>query len=270
MRNLTVYDDYFWSMGMKAIRIGVEGKSAVSGVFQDNNTQAILDEEKGLYTIFDSATNKILISDLYFKSFISMFFQKAHKMDTEDFKIESGVVSSKCTSFKPIYFLMGEVWLMVRPEDYMIRKGSRCEFRFQAIDAPFNILGLPIYKDYYVTHNWSEDNASMSFQALTTEVKPQPDDGSVFMNGKVDLITVELATQDAEDPEGSTKIAALVIAVAVLGGMSFWAVWGYLNDKFNGVIMALIIIGGIVGAGIVYFIALIFVYEAVTPGNSDV
>ena len=191
-------------------------------------------------------------------------------MDTEDFKIELGVLSSKCTSFKPIYFLMGEVWLMVRPEDYMVRRGSRCEFRFQAIDAPFNILGLPIYKDYYVTHNWSEDNASMSFQALTTEIKPQPDDAGDFMNGKVDLITVELATQDAEDPERTTMIISLVIAAAVLGGMCTWAVWGYLNDKFNGVIMALIIIGGIVGAGLIYFIALIFVYEAVTPGNTDV
>ena len=44
--------------------------------------------------------------------------------------------------------------------------------RFQPIDAPFNILGLPVYKDYYVTHNFSKDNASMSFQALTNELKP--------------------------------------------------------------------------------------------------
>ena len=124
MKNLTVYDDYFWSMGMKGIRIGVDGKSAVSGVFQDNNTQAIMDKDGGLYTIFDSATDKILISDLFFKSFIEMFFQKAHKMDVEDFKVEDGFVTSKCTSFKPLYFLMGDVWLMVRPEDYYYKLGS--------------------------------------------------------------------------------------------------------------------------------------------------
>ena len=199
-----------------------------------------------------------------------MFFQKAHKMDIEDFKVENGVITSKCTSFKPVYFLMGDVWLMVRPEDYQFKKGSQCEFRFRPIEAPFNILGLPIYKDYYVSHNWDDENASMSFQALTNEIKPQPEEAGDFMDGKRGLIYVELATENAENPEQTTMIIALVLAVAVLGGMVTWAVWGYLNDKFSGAIMALIIIGGVVGAGLIYFLALIFVYEAVTPGNTDV
>jgi len=269
MKNLTVYDDYFWSMGMKGIRVGVDGKSAVSGVFQDNNTQAIMDKDGGLYTIFDSATNKILISDLFFKSFIEMFFQKAHKMDVEDFKVEKGFVTSKCTSFKPLYFLMGDVWLMVRPEDYYYKTGSQCAMRFQPIDAPFNILGLPVYKDYYVSHNFSKDNASMSFQGLTNEIKPMPEDASEFMDGKPDLIKVTLATENAEDPEQTTLVVALILAVGVLVGMTIWAVWGFTNDKFSGGIMALIIIGGVVGAGLIFFLALIFVYEAVTPGNTD-
>lgn len=110
----------------------------------------------------------------------------------------------------------------------------------------------------------------MSFQALTNEIKPQPEEAGDFMDGKRGLIYVELATENAEDPEQTTMIIALVLAVAVLGGMVTWAVWGYLNDKFSGAIMALIIIGGIVGAGLIYFIALIFIYEAVTPGNTDV
>ena len=84
-----------------------------------------------------------------------------HKID--EYKAENGRVSSKCSSFKNIYFLMGTQWLMVPPEDYYFKVGSKCEFRFKGIDAPFNILGMPVFRDYYVTHNYGGDEATMAF-----------------------------------------------------------------------------------------------------------
>ena len=36
----------------------------------------------------------------------------------------------------------------------------------EEIDAPFNILGAPIYQDYYVTHSWEWTGGKLYFSPL--------------------------------------------------------------------------------------------------------
>jgi len=64
-----VFDDFFWSMGMRGVKIGnYEATWAY-------NNQTIYDEKNGIYTILDSGTSEIFISNLYFQSFLKMFFE---------------------------------------------------------------------------------------------------------------------------------------------------------------------------------------------------
>lgn len=57
--------------------------------------------------------------------------------------------------------------------------GTRCRIRIRPIDAPFNIMGMPAYLGFYVTHNWEE--GYMAFaphddsdrQPLTVATTPQ-------------------------------------------------------------------------------------------------
>ena len=60
---IEVYEDYFWSMGMGAIRIGEDDSDAM--VFAPSE-QTIVDENDQIYTIFDTSGSQIYISDLYF------------------------------------------------------------------------------------------------------------------------------------------------------------------------------------------------------------
>ena len=257
MQNETVYDDFYWSMGMRGIRIGDNSSSWAE------NKQAVLDKDGGLYTILDSGSPNIHISDLYFESFLKMFFGM-HKI--EEYKAADGKVTSKCSSFKPIYFLMGSTWLEIPPEDYYFKVGSNCEFRFKAIDAPFNILGMPAYRDYYVVHNFGE-NASISWNANGRKIKDAPiveEDWSTK-----NRLEVTLATENAEDPEGTSLLIASILAVAVLAGGITVAIWGLNNNKFGAGIMVLIIVGSVVGAGVTFFLMYVIVFAASTPGNNE-
>jgi hypothetical protein len=257
MQNETVYDDFFWSMGMRGIKIGDNSTAWAP------NKQAVIDKDGGLYTILDSGSANIHISDLYFESFLKMFFEM-HKI--EEYEAKDGKVTSKCSSFKPIYFLMGSTWLEIPPEDYYFKSGSNCEFRFKGIDAPFNILGMPAYRDYYVVHNFGE-NASMSWNANGRKIKDAPTVEEDWSTENV--LAVNLATENVDDPEGTSFLIAGILAAAVLIGAVVVAVWGFSNDKFSAVIMALIIVGGIVGAGLTFFLMYVIVFAASTPGDNE-
>lgn len=259
MLNQTVYNDFFWSMGMRGIKIG----DKFEGGFEAND-QAVLDKDGGLYTILDTTGQHIMISDLYFNDFLKQFFA-AHKVALEDWKAEDGVVSSKCTSFKDLSFLMGDVWIHVPAESYYKKTGTTCKFIFKGIDAPFNIMGQALYMDYYVTHNFGE-NASIAWSPNGRKMREDPIEAADWK--PTEMYKVELATWDAEDPEKMTMIISVILAAATLGGFIFWAVVGKNNGTFTSTTMALVIAGGLVAAGVVYFIATILVYEMLTPGET--
>ena len=60
---------------------------------------------------------------------------------------------------------------MMRKEEYLndISRGqdfSVCRLALQPLDAPFNIIGSPIYSDYYVKHDWEDGVGTMSWSPL--------------------------------------------------------------------------------------------------------
>jgi len=172
-----MYSDFFWSTGMRAIRIG--DNDANAAVFGPSE-QAVLDEKNELYTILDTGASYIYISALYFEDFINMFFD-VHGVDSDKYEATNSTVTSECTGtgdYKSIYFLMGGQWLEVRPEDYVNfdKNANLCKFLFKGIDAPFNIVGLPLYIDYYVSHFWgqSDEGTSMSFSSNGRDIKAAP------------------------------------------------------------------------------------------------
>ena len=60
-----VLDDFFWSMGMQAIRFGENDEQAVTF---ENTAEGVFTEQ-GLYTIWDISSPDIYISMLWFESF---------------------------------------------------------------------------------------------------------------------------------------------------------------------------------------------------------
>lgn len=137
----------------------------------------------GIYTIFDTGATDILISDLWFQVFLDELFAKS---GVTEYEIVDGYAYASCNKNYPsIYFLINGVWLEVPDADYVreVDNGRICTFKLRALDAPFNILGLPIFYDYYVTHNYSdagqEDTAgSMSFGLHAHSIKIKPVKGT--------------------------------------------------------------------------------------------
>lgn len=58
---------------------------------------------------------------------------------------------------------MGDYWLEVLPEHYVKIQGDLCVYNFRGIWTPFNIIGIPLFLDYYVTHVWSEEDNVPSY-----------------------------------------------------------------------------------------------------------
>ena len=149
--DLLTNKDFFWSLSAGGIRIG-ESQSREYGFTPDE--QAIYMKDGGVYTIFDTAAKDIMISDLWYESFVAAFMEAS---GVKDFSNTNGQLLAKCTSnFPNLYFLVNGHWLVVLPEHYKVETSGNnmCRLRFSGIDAGFNIYGLPIFVDYYVSHHW--------------------------------------------------------------------------------------------------------------------
>ena len=111
-----------------------------------------LSSSVGVYTILDTASSDILISSLWFDSFAEKLFGHVGK----DFEYNDGRVYSSCAvSYPNIYFMINGFWLQIQPEDYVVKLTDiLCTFKIRPFDAPFNILGMPAFMGYYVTHGW--------------------------------------------------------------------------------------------------------------------
>ncbi len=67
----------------------------------------------------------------------------------------------------------------MRPEDYLVQlSDTLCALKIKPFDAPFNIMGMPAFMGYYVTHGWGSDYFSsfsesiLSFAPLIDSTKP--------------------------------------------------------------------------------------------------
>lgn len=141
-------------MPNQGIRFGERSSDAYTFAQED---QAVW-MNGGVYTIFDTAASEIYISILWYESLVEKLFEKA----TTPYETTGGATYGSCTANYPnLYFMLDGHWLQIPPIDYLVdiseaQDGVRCRIRIRPIDAPFNIMGMPAYLGFYVTHNWEE------------------------------------------------------------------------------------------------------------------
>ena len=155
------------------------------------------------------------------------------------------------------------------PRDYYYEFGDLCIFKFKGIDAPFNIMGLPLFIDYYVTHSWNInlfEPATMRFLPNGRDVKPLPEKGELPSAERT--LEVELATENEEDADSKALIVAVALGLLVIVGFSYLAVNAYSDQEIY--VKILIILGGIVVAGLVFIIAYWVLLDSFSPGNTPV
>lgn len=200
---------------------------------------------------------------MWYPSFLEKFFAKAgvEKYDID----EKGRPVATCSGkYKDVYILTEGLWLQVAKADYTVElSNGNCGFRFVSIDAPFNIIGMPVFIDYYVEHTFGP-NASMNFSPNSRETKPAPEKGNV----PEQMLDFWLATQDVDDGELWALIIAVLVAATVLG-ILVWQAIVLMNDKTVEVYIGiLIIVGGLVGAIIIFVILFWILLIAFFPGDN--
>ena len=84
-------------------------------------------------------------------------------------------------NFPDLYFSIEDNFLEIPADDYIVdisaaQDKTLCNLRIRSIDAPFNIMGLPAFEGYYVTHAMGADGDSMTFvphkDSSRSELKP--------------------------------------------------------------------------------------------------
>lgn len=160
--SLMSFQDYFWSLQGSGVRIGTRKEDSYS--FAYDKQQEIFDGLYGVYTIMDTGSSSIYISDLWYASLIETMFSQADATYT----INEGKTYFDCSVNLPdLYFDVNGLWIQILNSDYIIETndGSNvCMLLVEGINAPFNIMGMPAYFDYYVTHNWEFNNISFRLQ----------------------------------------------------------------------------------------------------------
>ena len=166
----------------------------------------------------------MLISDLWFQPFLKQLFEVS---GVTEYEIVDGYTYASCNKNYPsIYFLVNGVWLEVPDADYVreVESGRVCRLNIRAIDAPFHILGLPIFYDYYVTHNYGEGSAgSMSFGLHRHSIKSEPVKGT----RPEKVLLISKATMGEEEAEALALRISIVVCVVLI------AVLVYLLIRLN-------------------------------------
>ena len=112
--------------------------------------------EAQAYSIFDSGTSSIFISNNYFRTFLQKIYSQ---VGDREYYLSNGVVNTACyPNFPILYFMFDNFWLAVEPEDYVIdispaQDASSCVLLLQPTDSPMLIFGAPIFRGNYVVHN---------------------------------------------------------------------------------------------------------------------
>ena len=165
---METFDDYFWSMSNAGVRIGEEGE----GMSYMKSDEGQFTERGGVYTIFDTGAPDMYISSLWFNTFLDSLFANTGN----NYRIEDGTVFASCDgAYDNVYFNVEGYWLQIPREDYLVDisedgTGRNCKLRFRSIDAPFNIMGIPAFLGYYVTHDFKA--GTMSFAPHRDSIKP--------------------------------------------------------------------------------------------------
>ena len=156
------------------------------------------------------------------------------------------------------------------PNDYVKydKTANNCNILFKGIDAPFNIVGLPVFIDYYVTHNLMSNGtkASMTFTSNGRDVKKAPmiDSEAAFEK----TLSVQLASEDDPDAMFTAGLIAIGVTILIITLVTWYAISQFTEDKLEAWVMGLVILGAVVAALIVGVIVFFIVLGELTPGES--
>lgn len=135
-----------------------------------------------------------------------------------EFEVREGTAYSTCNAdFPNVYFMVNGHWLQIPSVDYLVEEGSECRLRIRPIDAGFNILGMPAYIGYYVTHTWATETtqASISIAPHTDSLKPALESGKVPKQAL-------LVTYESENTENGETWAFGIALFCALLAATFW------------------------------------------------
>ena len=103
----------------------------------------------------------MVICALYYESMIVELFKKA---DIDDWQFTQGVVLTRCKyNLPPVYFLIDGFWVEARAKDYLYDyagDGDQCILFIMPVNSPMNIIGMPVFVDYYSIHDPTTGNVS--------------------------------------------------------------------------------------------------------------
>jgi hypothetical protein len=128
----------------------------IENAFAYTNTESYPNFIEGntLYSIIDTGSTALVISALYYESLITNLFIEA---GVDDWKYEQGLVVTPCNySLPSVFFLIDKYWVEARAADYLYDyngDGSECILFIMPVDSPINILGMPLFIDYYSIHD---------------------------------------------------------------------------------------------------------------------
>ena len=146
--------------------------------------------------------------------------------------IDGRAVASCSASYPDIHFMIDGYWLQVQPEDYLRELNANdgaCELKIKPIDAPFNVMGMPAFIGYYVTHSWGAD------QAAYMAWSPHPDSTKVPLQpGAVPTQEFRI-TYASEDVENGRFWAITIASIFCLLALVAWYyVIQFLRDSEDG------------------------------------
>jgi hypothetical protein len=214
-----------------------------------------------VYTIFDTASTELLISDLWFESVVDAYMTAQGL----SYQTVNGTVYYTCqaTELAPLDYGVGGYWLQMDGADLSgeveFANYTGCFLKIKGIDAPFNVLPSQAYTGYYIEHNYAEG---------TITVTPHGDSRKPSLAaavGAAATLEIRMFSEDIENGD----LYALGLAVfgtvfaAIVGGYYLYTEW----DTQSGQYWAGVIGAGVVGLVIGFFILRWFLLLMFMPGN---
>lgn len=196
--------------------------------WQFDPQQELFEGQYGVYTILDSGSDRIFISDIWFNS----IWEETFGQSGVSYTINEGKVYFDCaTDIPDLYYDFNGVFIQINSADYKIDLNdgfNTCSLLVEGIDAPFNILGVPAFLEYYITHNFGEN--TLTFRNIGDQSVKRD---LTYSNNFDKELSVVYRTQNVDNGEQIATISALFIAVMAICISWYWAYveFVYVTDE---------------------------------------
>ena len=120
----------------------------------------------------DTGSTAILISQLYYEAYVNELFARAPGV--EWYYKKSNLYTSCDADMPQLFFMVDNHWLEVSPKDYMFQTDpveNECILFLLPTTLPYNVLGMPIFVDYYSVHE--PEPGRISWAPHVTSIKQE-------------------------------------------------------------------------------------------------